>query len=104
MKQNANLETKVGIFLLLGIALLCTLIIVFSEVPDLFKPTYTLTVKFPDASGLLKGSDVYLAGAVIGKVTTDPHYIPDTQKVEVNLKINKDVGIREDANYAIGSS
>jgi phospholipid/cholesterol/gamma-HCH transport system substrate-binding protein len=104
MKQNANLETKVGIFLLLGIALICTLIVIFGEVPDLFKPTYSLTVKFPDASGLLKGSDVYLAGAVIGKVTTDPHYIPDTQKVEVNLKINKDVGIREDASYVIGSS
>ncbi len=104
MKQTANLETKVGIFLLLGIGLICTLIIVFGEVPDLFKPTYALTVKFPDASGLLKGSDVYLAGAVIGKVTTDPHYIPDTGKVEVNLKINKDVGIREDATYEIGSS
>src|SRR5271170_4268646 len=104
MKQNTNLETKVGIFLLLGIGLICTLIIIFGEVPDLFKPTYTLTVKFPDASGLLKGSDVYLAGAVIGKVTTDPRYIPDTQRVEVGLKINKDVGIRRDASYVIGSS
>src|ERR1700683_4608771 len=104
MKHTANLETKVGIFLLLGIALICTLIIIFGEVPDLFKPTYSLTVKFPDASGLLKGSDVYLAGAVIGKVTTDPHYIPDTQKVEVSLKINKDVGIREEATYVIGSA
>src|ERR1700733_15006540 len=104
MKQNTNLETKVGIFLLLGIGLICTLIIIFGEMPDLFKPTYSLTVKFPDASGLLKGSDVYLAGAVIGKVTSDPHYIPDSGMVEVALKINKDVGIREDASYVIGSS
>jgi len=104
MKQNTNRETVVGIFLLLGIGLICTLIILFGEVPDLFKPTYALTVKFPDASGLLKGSDVYLAGAVIGKVTTDPHYIPDTQKVEVKLKIDKDVGIRKDATYVIGSA
>jgi phospholipid/cholesterol/gamma-HCH transport system substrate-binding protein len=104
MKQNTNLETKVGIFLLLGIGLICTLIIIFGEVPDLFKPTYTLTVKFPNASGLLKGSDVYLSGALIGKVTTDPHPIPDTQKVEVNLKIDKNVGIRQDASYVIGSA
>jgi phospholipid/cholesterol/gamma-HCH transport system substrate-binding protein len=104
MKQNANIETKVGIFLLLGIALICTLIIIFGEMPDLFKPTYALTVEFPDASGLLKGSDVYLAGATIGKVTTDPRYIPDEGMVEVNLKINKDVGIRKDANFVIGSS
>src|SRR5277367_4069683 len=104
MKQNANLETKVGIFLLLGIGLICTLIIIFGEMPDLFKPTYTVTVRFSDASGLLKGSDVYLAGAVIGKVTTDPVYIPDTQSVEVHLKIDKNVGIREGSTYEIGSS
>jgi phospholipid/cholesterol/gamma-HCH transport system substrate-binding protein len=104
MKQNANLETMVGIFLLMGIGLICTLIIVFGELPDFMKPSYALTVKFADASGLLKGSDVYLAGAVIGKVTSDPHYIPDSQRVEVNLKINKEVGIRTDATYEIGSS
>jgi phospholipid/cholesterol/gamma-HCH transport system substrate-binding protein len=104
MKQTANLETKVGIFLLLGIGLICTLIIIFGEVPDLFKPTYALTVQFPDASGLLKGSDVYLAGATIGKVTSDPRYIPDKGMVEVNLKINKEVGIRKDATYVIGSA
>jgi phospholipid/cholesterol/gamma-HCH transport system substrate-binding protein len=104
MRQNTNLETKVGIFLLLGIGLICTLIIIFGEVPDLFKPTYTLTVKFPNASGLLKGSDVFLSGAQIGKVITNPHPIPDTDKVEVNLKIDKNVGIRTDASYVIGSA
>jgi len=104
MKQSANLETKVGIFLMLGIGLICTLIIIFGEVPDLFKPTYALTVEFPDASGLLKGSDVYLAGATIGKVTTDPRYMPDKGMVEVNLKINKEVALRKDASFLIGSS
>ena len=102
MKQN--LETKVGLFLMFGIGIICTLIIFFGEVQGLFKPTYNLTVQFPNASGLLKGSDVYLSGALIGKVTSDPHPIPDTQKVEVTLKIDKKVGIREDANYVIGSS
>jgi phospholipid/cholesterol/gamma-HCH transport system substrate-binding protein len=104
MKQNQNLETTVGIFLLFGIGIICTLIIYFGEVEGLFKPSYNLTVQFPNASGLLKGSDVYLSGALIGKVTSDPHPIPDTQKVEVNLKIDKKVGIRTDASYVIGSS
>jgi phospholipid/cholesterol/gamma-HCH transport system substrate-binding protein len=103
MKQNTNRETWVGIFLLLGIGLICTLIIIFGEVPDLFKPTYTLTVNFPNASGLLKGSEVHLSGALIGKVITDPHPIPDTQKVEVKLKIDKNVIIRQNATYVIGS-
>jgi phospholipid/cholesterol/gamma-HCH transport system substrate-binding protein len=97
-------ELLAGTFLLLGLALIAGLIILFGEVPDLFKPTYAITVKFSDASGLLKGSDVYLAGAVIGKVTSDPLYIPDSQEVEVHLKIDKRIGIRKDATYEIGSS
>jgi len=102
MKQN--LETKVGGFLMLGIAIICGLIIYFGQVSDFFKPTYTITVSFPNASGLLKGSDVYLSGAPIGKVVSSPYPVPDTQRVEVLLKINKSVGIREDARYVIGSS
>ena len=104
MPIKSNRETTVGLFLLGGIAIICTLIILFGEVGDLFKPTYQLTVTFANASGLLKGSDVYLSGALIGKVTTDPAPIPDTQTVEVHLKINSTVQIRKDAQFVIGSS
>ena len=102
--MKSNRETTVGLFLLAGIAIICTLILFFGEVGDLFKPTYNLTVTFQNASGLLKGSDVYLAGALIGKVTTDPQPIPDTQEVKVELKINSSVQIRKDAQFVIGSS
>jgi phospholipid/cholesterol/gamma-HCH transport system substrate-binding protein len=102
MKQN--LETKVGLFLIFCIAVICTLIIWFGAVGDLFTPTYSLTLTFPDASGLLKGSEVYLAGADVGRVTTDPRAIPDSQEVTVNVKINRKVKIRTDAIYTIGSS
>jgi phospholipid/cholesterol/gamma-HCH transport system substrate-binding protein len=91
-------------FLLIGLALIAGLIILFGEVPDFFKPTYAITIRFSDASGLLKGSDVYLAGAVIGKVTSDPHYNPEKQEVEVHLKIDKNVQIRTSATYEIGDS
>jgi phospholipid/cholesterol/gamma-HCH transport system substrate-binding protein len=102
MKQN--LETKVGLFLMFGIAIICTLIICFGAVGDLFKPTYSLTLTFPDASGLLKGSEVYLSGAEVGKVTTDPQPVPDSQEVTVSLKIDSKVRIRKDAQFTIGSS
>jgi phospholipid/cholesterol/gamma-HCH transport system substrate-binding protein len=104
MNRDKGKEFFAGLFLLIGLVLMAGLIILFGEVPDLFKPVYHITVKFSDASGLLKGSDVYLAGAVIGKVTTDPQYIPDTQEVEVHLKIDKNVAIRNDAAYQIGDS
>src|ERR1700761_3823605 len=102
MNRDKGKEFIAGLFLLVGLALIAGLIILFGEVPDLFKPVYHVTVKFADASGLLKGSDVFLAGAVVGKVTTDPQYIPDTQEVEVHLKIDKNVAIRQDAEYQIG--
>ena len=102
--MKSNLETKVGLFLMFGIAVICTLIIFFGAVGDMFKPSYTLVLTFPDASGLLKGSDVYLSGAEVGKVTTDPEPIPDQQQVKVNLKINQKVHIRKDAQFTIGSS
>jgi phospholipid/cholesterol/gamma-HCH transport system substrate-binding protein len=104
MNREKSKEFWAGVFLLIGLALIAGLIILFGEVPDLFKPVYHVTVKFSDASGLLKGSDVFLAGAVIGKVTSDPQYIPDTQEVEVHLKIDKSVAIRNDASYEIGDS
>jgi phospholipid/cholesterol/gamma-HCH transport system substrate-binding protein len=104
MKQQANIETWVGGFLLLGIALVCTLIIVFGELPDILKPSYSVTVNFQNASGLLKGSEVFLSGASIGKVTTNPQPIPDTQLVEVKLKIDNKIKIRKDAQFIIGSS
>ena len=104
MNREKGKEFIAGLFLLVGLALIAGLIILFGEVPDMFKPVYHVTVKFADASGLLKGSDVYLAGAVIGKVTTDPLYIPEKQEVEVHLKINQNVQIRQDASFVIGDS
>jgi len=104
MNRDKAKEFWAGIFLLIGLALIAGLIILFGEVPDLFKPAYHITVMFSDASGLLKGSDVYLAGAVIGKVTTDPRYDPEKQEVEVQLKIDKKVQIRTSATYEVGDS
>ncbi len=82
--MKSNNETWVGIFLLGGIGVICTLILFFGEVKEYFQPTYSLTIEFPDASGLLKGSDVYLSGAIIGKVTSDPEPVPDKQLVDVS--------------------
>ena len=40
MKPNTSTETIVGGFLLFGIGIICTLILFFGEVEDLFNPTY----------------------------------------------------------------
>ncbi len=52
--------------------MLAALVVQFGRVGEGFKTYYGLTVRFPDASGLLKGSDVLLAGAKIGRVSGGP--------------------------------
>ena len=71
-QSEKTLELKVGAFVILGLAVLAGLVVQFGRVGEGFKTYYALTIRFPDASGLLKGSDVLLAGAKIGRVSGGP--------------------------------
>jgi phospholipid/cholesterol/gamma-HCH transport system substrate-binding protein len=104
MTENANRETKAGIYLMLAVGLICTIIILVGEIPDLFGPTYVLTVEFADATGLLKGANVDLSGALIGKVITPPHTVPGTQKVAIEVRINETMRLHQDAQFTINNS
>ena len=55
-----------------GLAILAALVVQFGRLGEGFKTYYDLTVHFADASGLLKGSDVLLGGAKIGRVSGQP--------------------------------
>lgn len=68
------------------------------------KTYYALTVRFNDASGLLKGSDVLLAGARIGKVAGGPRLVAEGNGVAVPLKIYDYVKIPETSKFMVGSS
>lgn len=85
--QNRGVEVKVGAFLFVGLALLAALVVQFGRIGEGFKTYYPLTVRFTDASGLLKGSDVLLAGAKIGRVSNGPHLVGEGNGVEVPLRI-----------------
>ena len=61
-------ELKVGVFVFIGLAMIGALVVQFGRLGEGLKTYYTVTIRFADASGLLKGSDVLLAGARIGKV------------------------------------
>ena len=104
MKQTPQFETTIGAALLLAVGLVCTVIIILGESPDLFQPAYRVVARFPDASGVEKGDGVYLSGAQIGKVTSDPAIVPETQQAEVTLSIEGDVKIRRDAQFVIANS
>jgi phospholipid/cholesterol/gamma-HCH transport system substrate-binding protein len=104
MSEVSSRETKVGILLTLAIGIVCTLIILLGEMPELWKSTYILTVEFPDASGLSNGADVNLCGAIIGKVVAEPHMVPHSDLADVQVRIDRDVVVRRDARWMVNNS
>jgi len=84
--------------------MLGALVVQFGRLGEGFKTYYALTVRFNDASGLLKGSDVLLAGARIGKVADGPRLVHEGTGIAVPLKIYDYIKIPEGAKFTVGSS
>jgi phospholipid/cholesterol/gamma-HCH transport system substrate-binding protein len=103
-RHERGLEFKVGAFVFVGLAMLGALIVQFGRLGEGFKIYYPLTVRFSDASGLLKGSDVLLAGAKIGKVSGGPRMVREGQGVDVPLKIYDYIKVPEGSKFSVGSS
>jgi phospholipid/cholesterol/gamma-HCH transport system substrate-binding protein len=103
-RHDRGLELKVGIFVFVGLAAIGALVVEFGRLGEGFKTYYALTIRFTDASGLLKGSDVLLAGARIGKVAGGPRMTRDSNGVDVPLKIYDYIKIPEGSKFTVGSS
>ena len=103
-RHERGLEFKVGIFVFVGLAMLGALLVQFGRLGEGFKAYYPLTVRFTNASGLLKGSDVLLAGARIGKVAGGPRLVREGDGVAVPLKIYDYVKVPEGTKFTVGSS
>src|SRR5437016_8487685 len=103
-RHERGLEFKVGAFVFVGLSMLAALVVQFGRLGEGFKTYYAVTVRFNDASGLLKGSDVLLAGAKIGKVSGGPRLVREGNGVEVPLKIYDYVKIPEGSKITVGSS
>ena len=103
-RHERGLEFKVGIFVFVGLAMVGALLVQFGRLGEGFKTYYPLTVRFTNASGLLKGSDVLLAGARIGKVAGGPRLVREGAAVAVPLKIYDYVKVPEGTKFSVGSS
>src|SRR5437763_11152709 len=103
-RHERGLEFKVGIFVFVGLAMLAALVVQFGRLGEGFKTYYTITVRFNDAGGLLKGTDVLLAGARIGKVAGGPKLVREGDGVAVPLKIDACRQIAQGTKFAVGSS
>lgn len=103
-RHERGLEFKVGAFVFVGLSMLAALVVQFGRLGEGFKTYYPLTVRFTDASGLLKGSDVLLAGAKIGHVSDGPRLVREGHGVAVPLRIYDYVKIPTGSKFEVGSS
>ena len=104
MDRDRTLELKVGVFIAIGLAMIGGFVVKFGRVGEGFKTYYDLTVRFKDASGLLKGSDIVLSGARIGRVGGGPRLLQEGEGVAVPLRIYDYVKIPKGSKFAVGSS
>lgn len=96
-------EALVGLFLIIGIAVLATLVIKFGRLGDSgMDGKYLVHLTFADASGLIKGSEVRMGGARIGKVVETPE-LKDDLTVKVSLKLDERIKIDKASTFQIQS-
>lgn len=93
-------EAKVGIFVLIGAALLGTAVFLLGDFS--LKNYYTLYAQFDDVSGLPDKSAVKLSGVKVGKVKSIS--MDDRGKVVVTLNILEGVKIYKNSRFLVGST
>ena len=94
-----SLETKVGAFVLGGLALLATAIFLLGDVT--FEKRYALYAQFSDVANLSKDAPVKLSGVEVGQVRQIELVDGGARVV---MSIRKGVDIYQDAAFLIGST
>ena len=106
MKKDRGLETKVGLFVLVGVVLLLVMIFLLGAERHAFEERISLTARFEDVEGLKVGAPVRLAGLDVGVVRAiDFSAAPEDRKLVVELQVRESVlgRIRADSVATIGS-
>jgi phospholipid/cholesterol/gamma-HCH transport system substrate-binding protein len=101
--DKSRLETKVGLFVFIGLALLAGILILFSKGTGLLSSTYTLKLHTANIGGLKQQASVQLAGVGVGNVQ-EIRLDPSGTNVTVILQIYKKCPIHSDARFVIEAS
>ena len=98
------LELRVGLFVLVGVAVVGFMIVLFGRVGTGIASAYPLTVEFPNAGGLLVNSKVLLSGATVGVVTDPPQVLDRARGVSVRIKIFEPNKIPRNAQFYVAAA
>ncbi len=95
MNEYKKIEMIVGAFVLLGIISISWMAIKLGQIGGIGSTGYPLQAVFTDAGGMRSGSDVMMAGVVIGRV--GDVVVNDRSRAKLTLLINEDISITSDA-------
>lgn len=100
---NKNRPVVVGLFIILGLAILVTAVFTLGGQKKSFVKGFTVNTIFSDVNGLLTGSNVWLSGVKVGTVKKIT-FLPDS-RVLVSMVIQRSLqpNIHGDARAKIGS-
>ncbi len=98
-----NFKIRLGLFLIVGIAIFIFAIIIIGKQKNLFDPVYKLTATFYNVSGLQVGNMVRFSGINVG--TVDNIHIINDSTVHVIMLIKTSVQefIKSDSEVSLGS-
>ncbi len=104
MAQQRFTEFRVGIFVVVSLALVAGLILKFGKYERLATKSYAITVVFADVGGIVRDASVLYGGITVGKVGDIKLDQEGVLKVDVQLNIDQTVKIRKDAKFVINQS
>lgn len=100
--DRKGVEIYVGLFLILGLFAIGYMVVRFGGVGEGLGKTYPVTVELSNASGLIQGAPVLLAGAPIGRVAEKPSLlVREGFGVSVKLAIREDVRLPRDVTIVV---
>src|SRR5437762_127553 len=99
--NDQAMKFRLGIFVLGAVILLGVLIVLFGDLPDVFRGQLQYTVRFAQAAGLETGSPVRKSGIRIGEVSTYT-LDPDSGIVTVKVLVDRKYQLRKGDQPALG--
>ncbi|MBC7720409.1 MAG: MCE family protein, partial [Pedobacter sp.] len=103
MTIKNNRPVIVGIFVLLGLAILVITIFTLGGQKKTFVKSFTINAVFNDVAGLLKGSNIWFSGVKIGTVKKISFYGSSQVLVSMSIEQEAESHIHKDAMAKIGS-
>ncbi len=95
MQAYRKVEISVGLFVFLGLLSIGWLALKIGQVGGVGSSGYTLSADFDDVGGVRKGSDIMMAGVIIGRVDTVA--LTNSDHASVVLRIHDGVKIADDS-------